>query len=227
MCATLTMLLLLAGTEPTVAQFRTWTDATGKYHTEAQFVDLKDGQVRLRKKDDSTVTVPIEKLSETDQKYVRESRYPFRITDIRSNVPMRLNPSMPGQGGGHPLCAFSVRKVGNPQMAEGYALFLTVDDEADLDGVVKGIRNSIPFKGTQICQMSFDKEAVHVTRGRQRTGAIHGVRGLLRSVPDTVVLTLSQRLSKPATVRGQVWSFSGGTWAPVSGVVEKKIVPKT
>jgi hypothetical protein len=52
------------------AEFRTWTDITGKFKTEASFLDFKNGEVRLRKKDGTTVTVPVEKLSQADQEYV-------------------------------------------------------------------------------------------------------------------------------------------------------------
>ncbi len=50
---------------------RKWTDSSGKYTVEADFVDFKDGKVQLRKHDGKTVTVPIEKLSQADRSYVR------------------------------------------------------------------------------------------------------------------------------------------------------------
>jgi uncharacterized protein (TIGR03067 family) len=52
---------------------RTWTDATGGFKTEAAFLDLKDGKIRLRKKDGNIVAVPLEKLSVTDQEWVKKS----------------------------------------------------------------------------------------------------------------------------------------------------------
>jgi hypothetical protein len=55
-------------------EFRTWTDATGKFKTEAAFLDLKDGKVRLKKKDGTIVTVALEKLSEADQAVVKGRR---------------------------------------------------------------------------------------------------------------------------------------------------------
>jgi hypothetical protein len=50
---------------------RAWTDATGKFKTEAAFLDLKDGKVRLKKEDGTTITVPIERLSDADQAFAR------------------------------------------------------------------------------------------------------------------------------------------------------------
>ena len=56
-----------------VAQARQWADATGKFTVEADFVDFKDGKVQLKKADGSTITVPVERLSNADQKFVRET----------------------------------------------------------------------------------------------------------------------------------------------------------
>lgn len=49
---------------------RKWTDSSGKYTVEAEFVEFKDGKVRLRKPDAKVVAVPIEKLSQADQAFV-------------------------------------------------------------------------------------------------------------------------------------------------------------
>jgi len=51
---------------------RTWTDSTRKYKTEARFVALDGGKVRLRKADGSTISLPLERLSEADRKYVEQ-----------------------------------------------------------------------------------------------------------------------------------------------------------
>ena len=51
--------------------FRTWTDSTGKYTVEAEFVDFQDGKVRLRKGNGSIVALPIERLSAADQQFVK------------------------------------------------------------------------------------------------------------------------------------------------------------
>jgi hypothetical protein len=55
-----------------VGEARTWTDATGKHTTEAEFVEAKGGKVTLRKKDGSVVTIALERLSRGDRKYVAD-----------------------------------------------------------------------------------------------------------------------------------------------------------
>ena len=59
------------------ADIRTWTDSTGQYKTEAEFVDFKDGMVRLRRADNGEIrSIPLEKLSEADQQFVKSRMEP-------------------------------------------------------------------------------------------------------------------------------------------------------
>ena len=54
-----------------VSKLRTWTDRSGKFSIEAEFVGAKDGKVRLRKDDGAKVSISLKKLSEADRKFVR------------------------------------------------------------------------------------------------------------------------------------------------------------
>ena len=51
---------------------REWTDSTGKYHIKGTLLDLREGQVRLKKLDGAIITLPFERLSTADRAYVRE-----------------------------------------------------------------------------------------------------------------------------------------------------------
>jgi len=62
--------MLLAVWAP-VGSARTWTDSTGKYTVEAEFVDSEDGKVSLKKEDGTVVNLPIQKLSKADQEFIR------------------------------------------------------------------------------------------------------------------------------------------------------------
>jgi len=55
-------------TEP--ADFRTWTDITGKFQTEAAFVSVREDKVVLRKRNDVTIEILISQLSEADREWV-------------------------------------------------------------------------------------------------------------------------------------------------------------
>ena len=52
---------------------RTWTDSTGKFKVQATLAGFDNKTVRLKKKDGKPITIPIEKLSQADQEYVRSS----------------------------------------------------------------------------------------------------------------------------------------------------------
>lgn len=54
------------------AGMRTWTDDTGKHTIEAEFVEIKQGRVSLKKPDGLVVSLPLSRLSKEDQAYLRE-----------------------------------------------------------------------------------------------------------------------------------------------------------
>ncbi len=51
---------------------RTWSDSTGAFTVEAEFLGLEDGTVRLKRDDGKVLEVPLDRLSEADQKTARE-----------------------------------------------------------------------------------------------------------------------------------------------------------
>ncbi len=52
---------------------RTWTDATGAFSVVAKFIDLKNGQITLERKDNGkSIEVSMARLCEEDQKWVRD-----------------------------------------------------------------------------------------------------------------------------------------------------------
>ena len=53
---------------------RLWTDKSGKFKIRAKFTERVDNLIRLEKEDGRLITVPIEKLSEFDQKYLENAR---------------------------------------------------------------------------------------------------------------------------------------------------------
>ena len=55
------------------AKWRTWTDSFGQHTIEAEFSGMIAGNVKLTKKDGATIQLPLEKLSDEDQKWI-ESR---------------------------------------------------------------------------------------------------------------------------------------------------------
>jgi thiol-disulfide isomerase/thioredoxin len=52
------------------AEVRTWTDSSGKFSVEAEFVELQKGKVVLRQEDGKTLGVPLKRLSAADRAFV-------------------------------------------------------------------------------------------------------------------------------------------------------------
>jgi hypothetical protein len=63
-------------------QLRTWSDVTGRFKIEAEFVSIADGKVSLRRADNRVIAVPLDKLSAADQAYVQQlqqAENPFAV----------------------------------------------------------------------------------------------------------------------------------------------------
>jgi hypothetical protein len=60
-----------AGNKPT---FRTWSDSSGRFKTEAILVAIEDGHAILKKQNGSTVKVPLNRLSDADKDFVEQQR---------------------------------------------------------------------------------------------------------------------------------------------------------
>ena len=56
----------------TAAELRAWTDSSGQFRIEAELVGLADAKVMLKKADGKVVSVPVERLSEQDQEWLRD-----------------------------------------------------------------------------------------------------------------------------------------------------------
>ena len=56
------------------AETRTWQDESGKFKIEAELLEVNEDSVRLRKADGKEISVPIARLSKTDQDFVRASQ---------------------------------------------------------------------------------------------------------------------------------------------------------
>jgi hypothetical protein len=65
-----------AGAASPVPKMRTWRDSTGTFQVEATLVGIKGDKVTIKKKDGRQLTVPLAKLSEDDQEYVKQRNEP-------------------------------------------------------------------------------------------------------------------------------------------------------
>jgi hypothetical protein len=81
-------------------RWRTWTDSSGKHKTEARFEAVSNGKVKLVKRDGSTIQLPLEKLCDEDQKWIKQKNVQQQSRDgIQSFAPPGV-PQGRGQGNG-------------------------------------------------------------------------------------------------------------------------------
>lgn len=66
----ITVVVCVLSSDVGTAAPRKWTDATGQFSVDAEFVEVKDGAVHLKKTDGTVISVPVAKLSEADRGYV-------------------------------------------------------------------------------------------------------------------------------------------------------------
>lgn len=67
------------GDTPGEPKMRTWQDATGKFQVDAVLLSVKDEKATLKKKDGKLVTVPVDKLSDEDQDYLKSHNKPKAV----------------------------------------------------------------------------------------------------------------------------------------------------
>lgn len=74
------------------AEVRTWSDQTGKFKIEAEFVSAKDGVAVLKRADGSRIEVPVARLSDADQAFLKtqlEADDPFKVVEPPAATPLR------------------------------------------------------------------------------------------------------------------------------------------
>ena len=59
--------------EPDSAKLRTWTDRSGAFKVEAQFIGLKDSKIHLHKLNGVKIAVPVAKMAIEDLEYVERA----------------------------------------------------------------------------------------------------------------------------------------------------------
>lgn len=58
---------------PNTSKIRTWTDRSGSFKVEAEFIGLNDGKIHLHKSNGVKIAVPVEKMSNGDLEYVERA----------------------------------------------------------------------------------------------------------------------------------------------------------
>ena len=78
---------------------RKWTDSTGKFSVEAELVEVKDGNVRLKRQDDKVITVPLTKLSKADRDFLASIDKAKKKNDATKATPEEVIAAIKKLGG--------------------------------------------------------------------------------------------------------------------------------
>ncbi|CAG8490450.1 5943_t:CDS:10 [Dentiscutata erythropus] len=73
--------------KPLPSNTRIWTDRTGSFRVEAEFLQLADGKVQLHKLNGIKIAVPIDRMSKKDLAYLEE-RTGEKLDDKSDNIPL-------------------------------------------------------------------------------------------------------------------------------------------
>lgn len=82
-CWLIILVLGTLGLGSEISELRVWKDSTGRYEVKATLIRLGPAQVHLKREDGTVVTVPIERLSSEDQRYIAKLHKdnPFALPD--------------------------------------------------------------------------------------------------------------------------------------------------
>ena len=59
---------------PPLGPLRKWSDQTGNFDIEAQFIKREGNNIFLKRTDQRTISIPLEKLSDADQEHLQQEK---------------------------------------------------------------------------------------------------------------------------------------------------------
>ncbi|KAI9694644.1 MAG: cytoskeletal protein binding protein [Bathelium mastoideum] len=128
--------------KPDATKVRTWTDRSGSFKVEAEFIGLKDGKIHLHKVNGVKIAVPVSKMSVEDLEFVEKTTglsldEDKPLSDIRRKSTQRgkSDPSKPRAGASvepskksdYDWFDFFLQCGVNPQICERYAQSFSKD----------------------------------------------------------------------------------------------------
>ena len=163
-------MILIPCTEPDVSKTRVWTDRSGSFKVEAQFIGLKDGKIHLHKLNGVKIAVPVAKMAIEDLEYVeqvtgqsleddkplsdvkRRSTQNARSSDRKKDNQPKAGasieqPKPPDKGSEYDWFDFFLKAGVNPYQCERYARAFARDsmDESILPDITPSVLGTLGF----------------------------------------------------------------------------------
>ncbi|KAK7543537.1 actin cytoskeleton-regulatory complex protein sla1 [Phyllosticta citricarpa] len=158
--------------EPDPSKTRTWTDRTGSFKVEAEFIGLKDGKIHLHKLNGVKIAVPVPKMSIDDLEYVERATGVSLDDDKPLSEVKRRNTERRGQrttSGSGPRAGISVEQAKptydwfqffldcgvHPQICERYAQSFAKDQmgEENLPDISEKVLRTLGLKEGDILRV--------------------------------------------------------------------------
>ncbi|KPI44986.1 Actin cytoskeleton-regulatory complex protein sla1 [Cyphellophora attinorum] len=174
--------------KPDTNKVRTWTDHSGSFKVEAQFIGVADGKIHLHKVNGVKIAVPVSKMSPADLAYVEKVTH----ESIEDNMPVadlikmkRKSQGAGGQSGAsiepkqsdYDWFDFFLKAGVNPHTCERYAQAMTRDsmDESVLPEITQETLRTLGLKeGDTLKVMKYLNEKY----GRNKAAPVNGEGGL-------------------------------------------------
>lgn len=180
--------------KPDSTKVRTWTDHSGSFKVDAQFLGVADGKIHLHKSNGVKIAVPVAKMSQTDLDYVE------KVTNesIEENIPVadlikmkrraqessagasidKSQPSRPDKGPEYDWFDFFLRAGVGPHQCERYAQAMvreSMDESVVADIKIETLRSVGMKEGDALKVMKhldqrFGRSANGVAEGGLFTG---------------------------------------------------------
>jgi actin cytoskeleton-regulatory complex protein SLA1 len=119
---------------PDSSRVRTWTDRSGTFKVEAEFIGLRDGKIHLHKVNGVKIAVPVSKMSVRDMEYV-EKATGQSLDDEKSLADLKRSRSSKESAGAsirkkpeYDWFDFFLQCGVNPQICERYAMAFRRDE---------------------------------------------------------------------------------------------------
>jgi actin cytoskeleton-regulatory complex protein SLA1 len=173
--------------KPDPAKTRTWTDRSGSFKVEAQFIGLSDDKIHLHKSNGVKIAVPISKMAPEDLAYVEKATgisldEDTPLGDLKrkkrsENEAEKSRGSKPGASVAHPKPPeydwfdFFLKAGVGPHQCERYAQNMKKDsmDESNLPDITPEVLRTLGLKEGDILRIMKHLDSVYGRDGKKST----------------------------------------------------------